>query len=98
VAWDEEGRVVGKGNFETQERQIFENMKRILEAAGAHMSDIVWIMWLCKDIRDGLTARQLPPYEEYFGEHEPPGTLIQVSNLGEPELLLEVQAIAVVDG
>ena len=97
VAWDEEGNLVGKGDFEAQERQIFENIKRILDSAGAKMSDIAFIRWLCKDIREGLKVRQFPVYKEYFGDHEPPGTLIQISSLGEPELLLEVQAIAVVD-
>lgn len=97
VAYDEQGNVVGKGDYEAQLRQCLENIKRILEAAGAKMSDIVWVLWLCKDIRHGLRNRQFPVYEEYFGDHHPPGTLIQVSNLGDPDFMLEVQVIAVVD-
>ena len=97
VAWDENGNLVGKGDFEAQERQTFENIKRILQAAGASMKDIVWILWLCRDIKDGLKVRQTSAYKEYFGDHDPPGTLIQVVNLGGPDTLLEVQVIAVVD-
>jgi 2-iminobutanoate/2-iminopropanoate deaminase len=90
--------VVGKGDFEAQHRQCFENIKRILEAAGAKMSDIVWILWLLKDIREASNIRQFPAYKEYFGDHHPPGTCVQIFNLGVPELLLEVQVIAVIDG
>src|SRR3989304_8489947 len=71
VAWDENGNLVGKGDFEAQERQTFENIKRILQAAGASMKDIVWILWLCRDIKDGLQVRQTSAYKEYFGDHDP---------------------------
>lgn len=97
VALDVEGNVVGKGDYEAQLRQILENIKRILEAAGSKMTDIVWIQWLCKDIRQGLLNRSFPVYEEYFGDYHPPGTLIQVSGLGDPDLMIEVQVIAVID-
>ncbi len=97
VAFDEEGNVVGRGDYEAQQRQIFENIRRVLAAAGATMNDIVWILWMCRDIRDGVKNRQFPAWKEYFGDCEPPGTLIQIDNLLSPELLLEVQVIAVVD-
>ena len=101
VAWDENGNVVGKGDYDVQLRQIFENIKRTLAAAGAQMSDIVWMLWLHKDIRDstrsGIGGRYSPVWKEYFGDHEPPGTRIQVAALGQPDLLLEVQVIAIVD-
>ena len=101
VAWDENGEVVGKGNYEAQLRQILENVKRTLAAAGAQMSDIVWILWLHTDIRHAMTSgiggRHTPLWKEYFGDSMPPGTRVQVSNLGAPDLLLEVQVIAAVD-
>ena len=97
VALDENGEVVGKGDFEAQHRQCFENIRRILAAAGAKMSDIVWILWFLKDMREGSKVRTLPAYREYFGKNDPPGTCVQISNLGTPELLLEVQVIAVID-
>ena len=97
VALDENEEVVGKGDFEVQHRQCLENIKRILEAAGAKMSDIVWILWFLTDMREGSKLRTLPAYREYFGDNNPPGTCVQISNLGTPELLLEVQVIAVID-
>ena len=97
VALDVDGNVVGKGDYEAQLRQILENIKRILEAGGAKMTDIVWIQWLCKDIRQGLLNRSFPVYDEYFGDYHPPGTVIQISGLGDPYLLLEVQVIAEID-
>ncbi len=97
VALDENGEVVGIGDFEAQHRQCFENIKRILEAAGAGMKDIVWILWFVKDMSNGSKLRTLPAYREYFGDNDPPGTCVQISALGTPELLLEVQVIAVID-
>ena len=94
---DENGEVVGKGDFEAQHRQCLENIKRILEAAGAEMNDVVWILWFIRDMREGSKLRTLPAYREYFGDNDPPGTCVQISNLGTPELLLEVQVIAVID-
>ncbi len=96
VAWDEDGNIVGKGDFRAQAAQCYENIKRTLAAAGARIEDIVWMTFLNKDVR--LWPQQYPIWKKYFGRHYPAGTCIQVANLFEPDLLLEVQAIAVVDG
>lgn len=95
VAWDEDGNVVGIGDFEAQTRQVYENMKRILEAAGASMTDIVWMTILCKDVRE--FPKGAAAFKEYFGRYYPTGTCIQIASLAEPELLVEIQAIAVVE-
>lgn len=97
VALDENGGIVGKGDFEAQHRQCLENIRRILEAAGAKMSDIVWILWFIKDMEDGSKLRTLPAYREYFIDNDPPGTCVQISALGTPEFMLEVQVIAVIE-
>jgi enamine deaminase RidA (YjgF/YER057c/UK114 family) len=46
---------------------------------------------------EGSKLRTLPAYREYFGDNNPPGTCVQISKLGTPEFLLEVQVIAVID-
>jgi enamine deaminase RidA (YjgF/YER057c/UK114 family) len=96
VALDEEANIVGKGDFPAQAAQCYENAKRTLAAAGAGMEDIVWVTFLNKDVR--LFPKQYSVWRKYFGPHCPAGTCVQVANLYEPELLMEFQAIAVVDG
>ncbi len=95
VAWDEQGNVVGKGDFAAQAAQCYENIKRTLEAAGGKMEDIVWMTYLSKDLRYWPEESQAG--EKYLGRHFSAGTCIQVADLFDPELLLEVQAIAVLD-
>jgi reactive intermediate/imine deaminase len=98
VAWDEEGNIVGKGDIVAQTRQIYENIRRILAPAGATMNDIVRMTIFCKDVRE--IAREIPKWlevkREYFGNHHPVGTCIQVAGLWDPAMLLEIEATAVV--
>jgi reactive intermediate/imine deaminase len=95
VAWDVEGNLVGKGDFETQARQALENLKRVLAAAGAQMTDIVQLNYYIRNLEDFAKIRN--PYREYFGKYFPPQTLTVISSLADPELLIEIQAIAVID-
>ena len=95
TALDEEGNLVGPGDIVAQSRQAYENMKRILEAAGATMRDIVKLNYFCKDLREIPKAAGV--YREYFGDHYPANTAVQISNLWEPGFLLEVEAVAVVE-
>jgi len=101
TARDEEGNIVAEGDIVGQARQIFENIRRTLAAAGACMNDIVRMTIFCKDIQE--FARKLPEYQElareYFGHptNQPPGTAIQVVSLFEPALMLEIEATAAID-
>ena len=74
--YDPDGNII-KGDFSAQAHQAFENMKRVLEAAGATMQDVVNLNY-------------------YFANHLVAATAIQVT-LAYPEMLLEVEAVAVVD-
>ena len=98
TAWDENMNIVGRGDIEAQTRQIFENIKRILESEGAKMSDIVKMNFFCRDIRflrrGELFAKVL---KEYFGPVCPACTGVQISNLWNPDFMLEIEAIAMVD-
>jgi len=94
VAWDVQGNLVGKGDFEAQARQVFENLKNMLASAGATFSDVVKLGIFLKNREDfavfkGIHAQYLkPPY--------PPTTLLVVKDLAREEWLLEVEVMAVV--
>lgn len=94
VGWDEQ-RKIASGDFEAQAVQAIENLKRVLEATGASLKDIVKLNTYLKDLKD------LPKYREvrerYFKPPLPASTLVQIVSLASAELLIEVEAIAVME-
>ena len=93
IALDENGEVVGEGDFEAQTRQVFTNMGRVLELAGMSFENVVQIGGFLIDIG------QLPTYarvrDEFVDTPAPPAsTTVGVTSLALPELLVEVNAIA----
>jgi len=92
VATDRSGRTVG-ADIETQTRQVFENLRLILEAAGATLDDVVntdvFLVNVARDLEGYLRVRR-----GYFPENPPPSTLVQVSALVDPDYLVEVKAVA----
>jgi enamine deaminase RidA (YjgF/YER057c/UK114 family) len=100
VAHDVSGALVGKDDFAAQVRQIFENLKAAVESAGGTTRDIVKLAFFCCD---RVPATQLPAVREirnqYIDVQNPPvSTFVFVSRLVQPDWLIEVEAVAVVDG
>ena len=97
VAQDVNGNPVGAGDMKAQAKQVFENLKVALAAAGASEKDVVKLTSYVVDI-----ARNIEPYREARQEAwgnvpvPPTSTTVGVSALVRPEYLLEVEAIAVV--
>jgi reactive intermediate/imine deaminase len=96
VAIDPEGAIVGKGDWAVQAEQIYENMKRVLEAAGATMRDVVGLTYYVTDI-DKFFKETRDARRKYFGDYFPTSTSVEISRLAQPEFLMEVNAIAVMD-
>jgi len=94
VAVDREGNLVGAGDVTAQARQVFENLKAALAAADASLDDIVKITVFMKDVSQLQAFRAVR--DVYFPGEKPASSLVQISQLVAPELLLEVEAIAVV--
>jgi len=94
VSLDAAGKVVGAGDVGAQARQVFENLKTVLAAANATLEDVVKITVFMTDLT-GLSAfRKLR--NEYFPKDPPASSLVQVAGLVLPELLIEIEAVAVV--
>jgi enamine deaminase RidA (YjgF/YER057c/UK114 family) len=97
VALDPSGAVVGKGDVRAQARQVFENLRAALEAVGAGFDQVVKLnLYL-------LDATQLPVVREvrdqYVNTSQPPAsTAVEVGRLALDDLLVEVEAVAIVDG
>jgi enamine deaminase RidA (YjgF/YER057c/UK114 family) len=97
VADDAQGNLVGHGDLAAQARQVFANVVRSLAAAGAGPEQVTKITIYVVHHR----PEYLPDISEarmaVFGDHKPADTLVGVETLAEPEYLIEVEAIAVVD-
>jgi reactive intermediate/imine deaminase len=94
VAWDVEGRVVGRGDPVRQAEQVFANIEAILAAEGATMRDIVKVTVFVTDLS---WFEQLSDVRvRLFSMLPPASTIVQVSSLVDPDLLIEVEAVAAV--
>lgn len=92
AAIDEDGQIVGVGDFDAQAEQTFRNLSRVLEAGGSSLSRVVKVTIFLTDMSNFGKIVELrgtwftPPY--------PADTIVEVSSLALPELELEIEAIA----
>jgi len=94
LARDQQGNVVGKGDMRAQLRQVGENLKAALAAAGATLNDLVKTTTYVTDI--DAFFNHVDVRMEYFGAL-PTSTTVEVRRLTHPDFLVEVEAIAVID-
>lgn len=95
VSQDSSGKVVGEGDVGIQTRQVLENIKSALDSVGASLEDVVKTTIFLSDMihYQGMNA----VFNEYFEGHRPARSTVQ-SGLVLPSLLVEIEAIAIVDG
>lgn len=96
VAQDARGRLVGRGDFPAQARQVFKNLKAMVEAGGGTLADVVKLTHFLTDVR--YRQDLAPIREEFFGPKLPASTLITTPALAHPDYLLEIEAVAFVEG
>ena len=84
------------GDFDGQVRLSFERIRQILEKAGGKLDDIVTMTVFITDMANGTRFTQLR--KEFFQEGRyPASALIGIKELARPEMMVEIQAIAVVE-
>ncbi|MEU4610111.1 RidA family protein [Streptomyces umbrinus] len=93
LALDEDGKLVGEGDAAAQARQVFENLRRCLAAAGATFDDVVKLTFFVTDMA------YMPAVRAARDEHISPGRLpaasaVQVAALVSPDFLMEIEAFA----
>lgn len=94
VALDKSGNVVGKGDFAAQTTQVFENLKYALAAGGATFDNLVKVTTFVTDMSQMQTLRSIRG--KYYGKNAPASTLVQITKLANDDLMIEIEAIAVV--
>jgi 2-iminobutanoate/2-iminopropanoate deaminase len=95
TARDVDGRVIGAGDIEAQTRQVCENLNRAVGAAGGTLNDIVRVDVFVRNIEHFDAIHRVR--REYFDAPAPASTLLEVSKMVSPEMLIEINAIAVID-
>ena len=93
VALDPDGNVVGPGDMKAQTRQVMENLKTVLEAAGSSLEDVVKIVVYVTDM--GRMGEVQEIRREYFSNSRPASTGLEVTALAVPGLMVEIEAIAI---
>ncbi len=94
VAWDETGEVTGLGDVRAQTVQTLNNVKSVLEEGGATLDDVVKCNVYLADMRHFQTMNEV--FARFFPNDPPARTTVQAA-LAEPEMLVEVEAIAYVE-
>ncbi|HKY07628.1 MAG TPA: RidA family protein [Candidatus Binatia bacterium] len=94
TASDKDGNVVGKGDIRAQAKQVFENLKTVLKAAGGTMDDLVMTTTYIVDreYREGYNEMRQGLYKK----DPPTSTLVIVKGLAHPDYLIEIAGIAVI--
>ena len=95
VAWGPDGKLVGRGDLYIQAKQAIANIETALRQADASLQDVVRTRIYVTDISRWEEAARA--HREAFAEVRPASSLLEVSRLASPEMLVEIEAVAVVD-
>ena len=95
VARDVDGQLVGRGDIHVQTRKTLENLQAVLAEGGATMDDVVKVTVFVTNLSEHFAAIH-EVRGEFFKSDYPASTLVEISSLVDPEMLIEIEAIAVV--
>lgn len=89
-----DGTMAGVGDIEAQTRQVCENLKAAVEAAGGTMDDICRVDVYIRNMEQFAGIHKVR--REYFREPLPASTMVEVNKMTSPDALIEISAIAVI--
>ena len=89
-----DGRIVAPGDAAAQARQVLANVRTALERAGARLEHVVRTRMYVRNVGDWEAIGRV--HGEYFGAIRPASTMVEVSGLVDPEMLVEIEVDAYV--
>jgi reactive intermediate/imine deaminase len=92
AALDEHGAVVGEGDFDRQAEQVFRNLEQLLTLAGSSLAQVVKVTIYLTDM--SYFPRIVELREQWFTPPYPADTIVEVTALARPELMIEIEAVA----
>jgi enamine deaminase RidA (YjgF/YER057c/UK114 family) len=97
VAFDSTGQLVGGNDFQAQAERVFQNLRRALAGAGGSLDDVVKTTTFVTDQKHVAALREIRA--KYLDRNRPPAnTMVVVSSLARPDLLIEIEAVALLGG
>jgi len=96
VATNAAGAVVGEGDIAAQTRQVCENLRSAVRAAGGELEDIMQVTVFARDVAPGAFQKIHAVRREFFPVDPPASTMVEVSRLVDERYLIEINAIAVI--
>ena len=96
VALDDDGHVVGPGNIVVQTRRALGNIQAVLAKKGATMRDVVKVTTFMTQRTSGMVSSYDKIFGEFFPRDCPASTLVEVKSLVLRDLLVEIEAVAVI--
>lgn len=94
VARDEDGFAVGIGDMRAQLEQVWRNVADVIAAAGADFSRVIKFTIYVTDMDEYLRVRDIG--NEFYID-KPAATLVEVSRLASPEMMVEIEAVVALD-
>ena len=95
TALNDQGELIGIGNFDMQADKAFENLEKVLKAGGSSLKNVVKVTILLRDM--GNFNKIVALRGKYFSAPYPADTIMEVSSLFSPDALVEIEAVAVAD-
>jgi 2-iminobutanoate/2-iminopropanoate deaminase len=92
---DENGQIVGVGDFDAQAEQVFANLERVLRAGGSSFTNVIKVTIFLRDMSNFPKIVELRG--RYFTPPYPADTIVEVTSLYSPDALIEIEAIAIAD-
>lgn len=96
AAVNEAGAVVGAGDFDAQAEQVFRNLRAVLRAGGSDLDRVIKVTIFVTEM--GYFPKILELRKQHFSPPYPADTIVEIAALGLPDLMLEIEAVAIVDG
>ena len=93
VAWGADGKLVGAGDVYAQAKQTLANIEGYLREVGATLRDVVRTRIYLTDMSRWREVARA--HREAFGDVRPASSMLEISRLAEPEMLVEIEAVAV---
>ena len=94
VSHDDEGKIVGVGDMETQMRQAYANIKKVLAEYGATIDNVVDEILFVTDMDSAFAAAVKCREEVFSGTPIVASTIVQIQRLAFPDLMIEIRCVA----
>jgi 2-iminobutanoate/2-iminopropanoate deaminase len=94
VAYTPDGGVAFPGDFKGQARGAYQAIKALVESQGGTMANVIKLTTYLTDMKHRADLGAVR--EEFFGKKGPASTLVEISALAFPEIMIEIEAIAVI--